>query len=163
MRSCILLAFIACASSLRVPTPTKNNRRTAILSGAAAFGSLAIAAPPAFAEGEYVPPAPPVYEDPAIAAIAAKANSAAQKSIAAKAKAKQGNALADAAGGGLNLVLTGAVLLFVGGAGAFVSSLDTSGIALGAQEERRALTEAEKRKYANLTPKQKKELGIKGL
>lgn len=166
MRSFLLVTYIACACSLRVPTvPNQKNRRSAIFSGAAALGSLATM--PAFADDAapaYVAPLP-TYEDPAVAAIAARANAEAKKSIEAKEKAKQGNALLDAAGGGLNVVLTGAVVLFVGGAGAFITSLDTSGIALGQNdlEERRPLTTAEKQKYAKLTPQQKRDLGIKGL
>jgi len=143
------LIYIVSASSLNVPAKPAN-RRAAVFGGAALVGSLAVTAPPAHADDD-------------IETIAARANAAAQKSRAAKEKAKQGNALLDAAGSGLNVVLTGAVLLFIGGAGAFVASLDKSGIALGGEEERRDLTEAEKRKYANLSPKEKRELGIKGL
>jgi len=150
MRCFIFLVYIACACSLRVPTAPASRRATVLGGASALVGSFALTAPPAIA-------------DDALDAIAARANAAAEKSRAAKVKAKQGNALLDAAGSGLNVVLTGAVLLFIGGAGAFVSSLDKSGIALGGKEERRALTEAEKRKYANLSPKEKRELGIKGI
>ena len=101
--------------------------------------------------------------------IAARSNEIAKKEKEAKAKASaQGDFLGDAAKGISGVVIPAAFFGVVGGAAFFASSLTKKTDALDVfaesrQEKRRPLTAAEKKKYAGLSAKEKKELGIKGL
>ena len=102
------------------------------------------------------------YAD-ALEDIAARSNSIAAKEKAAKEKAAgAGDSLFDAAGGAL---INGAFALVAVAAGGLVLQFAGAGskmdISLGGKEERRPLTEAEKRKYKNLSAKEKKELGVR--
>ena len=70
----------------------------------------------------YTPP--PAYEDAGIAAIAARNAAATAEAKTAKAQAAADKAaVEEVAGGALNLALTGGIVLLLGAAGTFASSI----------------------------------------
>ena len=113
---------------------------------------------------------PQIAHADAIADIAARNNAAAAETKVAKAKAKEeGPGFLDQAGSSIaSVVAPAAGLSLIGGIAFFGSQLvGQSGIvddvADNMKEKRRVLTPAEKRKYAALSDKEKRDLGIKGL
>ena len=113
---------------------------------------------------------PQIAHADAIEDIAARNNAAATKQKEAKAKAKEdGPGFLDQAATGIAGVVAPAIgVSLIGGVLFFGSQLvGQSGIvddvAENMKEKRRVLTPAEKRKYAALSDKEKRDLGIKGL
>jgi len=146
----VLLALPSAA--LRVE-PLKT-RRAAVFAGATLVPALMLPEQAAYAD--------------AIEDIALRSNKAALEAKAAKAKAAEGSFLGDAVAGFTGVVVPAAFVTVLGGAAYFASTLlgQTDAIDVfvdSKKEKRRPLTAAEKRKFANLSPKEKKELGIKDL
>ena len=113
---------------------------------------------------------PQIAHADAIEDIAARNNAAAIKAKDAKAKAKaEGPGFLDQAANGIAGVVAPAIgVSLIGGVVFFGSQLvGQSGIvddvAENLKEKRRPLTAAEKKKYASLSAKEKRDLGIKGL
>ena len=153
MRCLALLALLVPAAALRATPLTSAARRQALATGASLVPGLVLL--------------PQLAHADAIEDIAARQNAAAEKAREAKAKAKAAGPgfLAEATGSVASVALPAVLLGFVGFAAVFAADITSkSGIAQDLENRgRRPLTEAEKRKYKNLSPKEKRELGIKGL
>ena len=109
-------------------------------------------------------PSPTARPRTSESALDARSNAAAATAKAKNSKSrKESEQVGGIAGSLVNVAFAGAAL----GAGylvfGFAGAASEKGISLGAKEERRPLTEAEKRKYSKLSAKEKRELGIKGL
>ena len=142
------------SAALRVSPLT--SRRQAVVAGASLVPGLVLL--PAIAHAD------------AIEDIAARSNAAAEQAKEAKAKAKaEGPGFLSEAANGLAGVVAPAALLAIAGGIAFFANgiISQSGVVDDVlektKEKRRPLTAAEKRKYASLSAKEKRDLGIKGL
>ena len=132
-----LLALFALptASALRVsPLAT---RRHAVLSGASLVPGLMLS--PLAAQADTI-------DD-----IAARSNLAAQERMARKKEAEENKGLAEAADGGLNLLLTVGGVVILGGVGAFVASL-------AGQSSKMTVNNLDNNRFA--TAKERKEMGL---
>ena len=154
LRAVLFALFVLPSAALQVSTPS--SRRQAVASAARLVPGLVLL--------------PQIAHADAIEDIAARNNAAAAKQREAKEKAK-------AAGPGFlesaSSSVTGFAVPAIGAAVVggvvlgFTQQVGQSGIvgdvAENLKEKRRPLTEAEKRKYKNLSAKEKRDLGIKGL
>ena len=147
-RAALFALLVLPSDGLR--TPPLTTRRHAVLVSGSLVPALLLPKPAAHAD---------TLED-----IAARSNAAAATAKAKNSKSrKESEQVGGIAGSLVNVAFAGAAL----GAGylvfGFAGAASEKGISLGAKEERRPLTEAEKRKYSKLSAKEKRELGIKGL
>mmetsp|Transcript_3954 Transcript_3954/g.7661 ORF Transcript_3954/g.7661 Transcript_3954/m.7661 type:complete len:155 (-) Transcript_3954:209-673(-) len=154
MKLTLLALFVLPSAALRI-SPLMS-RRQAVSTGASFVPALVAL--------------PQIAHADAIEDIAARNNIAADKARAEKAKAKAEGPgfLASAAEGVTGVVVPAVILGLVGGVFFSGSKLiSESGyvddFVEAKKEKRRPLTEAEKRKYKNLSAKEKRDLGIKGL
>ena len=155
-RSTIALVALFVLPSAALQVSPLSSRRQAVASAARLVPGLVLL--------------PQIAHADAIADIAARNNAAAAETKVAKAKAKEeGPGFLDQAGSSIaSVVAPAAGLSLIGGIAFFGSQLvGQSGIvddvADNMKEKRRVLTPAEKRKYAALSDKEKRDLGIKGL
>ena len=155
-RSTIALVALFVLPSAALQVSPLSSRRQAVASAARLVPGLVLL--------------PQIAHADAIEDIAARNNAAAIKQKEAKAKAKEdGPGFLDQAATGIAGVVAPAIgVSLIGGVLFFGSQLvGQSGIvddvADNMKEKRRALTPAEKRKYAALSDKEKRDLGIKGL
>jgi len=155
-RSTIALVALFVLPSAALQVSPLSSRRQAVASAARLVPGLVLL--------------PQIAHADAIADIAARNNAAAAETKQAKAKAKEeGPGFLDQAGSSIaSVVAPAAGLSLIGGIAFFGSQLvGQSGIvddvADNMKEKRRVLTPAEKRKYAALSDKEKRDLGIKGL
>ena len=95
--------------------------------------------------------------------IAARSNAAAQVARDQKAAAAENQGLVEAAGSAFNGLLSVGIVGVLGAAVFFASSIAGGGGTSVNLDTSRPLTEAEKRKYKNLSAAEKRKLGIKGL
>ena len=156
MSSTIALVALFVLPSAALQVSPLSSRRQAVASAARLVPGLVLL--------------PQIAHADAIEDIAARNNAAAIKQKEAKAKAKEdGPGFLDQAATGIAGVVAPAIgVSLIGGVLFFGSQLvGQSGIvddvADNMKEKRRALTPAEKRKYAALSDKEKRDLGIKGL
>ena len=119
--------ILALVGLLTLPTAALNispltTRRSAVIGAAGlVLPPLGVAHAEEAALG-YTPP--PAYEDAGIAAIAARNAAATAEAKAAKAQAAADKAaVEEVAGGALNVALTGGIVLLLGAAGTFASSI----------------------------------------
>lgn len=154
LRSVLFALFVIPSAALQVSTPS--TRRQAVASAARLVPGFVLL--------------PQVAHADAIEDIAARNNAAAAKQREAKAKAKAaGPGFVESAANGVAGVAVPAIgAAIVGGVVlGFSQQASQSGyvgdFAENLKEKRRPLTEAEKRKYKDLSAKEKRELGIKGL
>ena len=154
LRNTIVGLLLLQSSALRVSPLT--SRRQAVISGASLVPGLVLM--------------PQIAHADAIEEIAARNNAQAVKAKEAKEKAKaEGPGFLDQAANGVAGVVAPAIgLSLIGGIAFFGSQLvGQSGIvddvADNLKEKRRPLTAAEKRKYAGMSAKEKRDLGIKDL
>ena len=135
------------SAALRVSPLT--TRRSAIAAGAASLVPAALV------------PMRAAHAD-ALEDIAARSNAAAEEARAKRAKQAEGQALKDAAGGGFNIILSAGILTLLGGAGAFFFGIKKDADATKSfnLDNNRLLTDEEKRRYAKLSPQERKALGI---
>ena len=148
LRVALVVLLAAPSSALKITAPL--TRRHAVVAGAASVvPSLVLPRPAAYADS--------------VEEIAARSNAAAQVDKDRKARSAENQGLADAAGSAFGVLVTGGIVAVVGGVGFFLSSIAGAGGQTVNLDTSRPLTDAEKRKYKNLSAAEKRKLGIKGL
>ena len=155
LRAALFALFVLPSAALQVSTPS--SRRQAVASAARLVPGLVLL--------------PQIAHADAIEDIAARNNAAAAKQREAKEKAKAaGPGFVESAASSVTgfavpaigaAIVGGVVLGFAQQVGQTTALSDFADANL--KEKRRPLTEAEKRKYKNLSAKEKRDLGIKGL
>ena len=154
LRAVLFALFVLPSAALQVSTPS--SRRQAVASAARLVPGLVLL--------------PQIAHADAIEDIAARNNAAAaaQREAKEKAKAAGPGFLDSAASSATGFAVPAIGAAVVGGVVlGFTQQVGQSGIvgdvAENLKEKRRPLTEAEKRKYKNMSAKEKRDLGIKGL